>query len=105
MYGNGYGAVDNHKDGKRVDLSSNPLGELFIFETFLHDIMVNAVAGKDYRYDGAVPLKIETHGGDDVGIFASGPWAHLFSGVMNQNTIPHLMAYAACIGDGLTNCS
>lgn len=72
---------------------------------FYNIIMVNAVAGKDYRYDGAVPLKIETHGGDDVGIFASGPWAHLFSGVMNQNTIPHLMAYAACIGDGLTNCS
>lgn len=30
------------------------------------------ILAKDYRYAGAVPLKIETHGGDDVGIFALG---------------------------------
>ncbi|XP_073825558.1 membrane-bound alkaline phosphatase-like [Musca autumnalis] len=44
------------------------------------------------------------HSGEDVGIFASGPFDHLFTGVLQQNTIPHLMAYAACIGDGPTMC-
>lgn len=51
-----------------------------------------------------VPLQSETHGGDDVAIFARGPYAHLFAGVLEQNTIPHFMAYAACIGDGLKAC-
>lgn len=46
----------------------------------------------------------ETHAGDDVGVFASGPWANLFTGVLEQNVIPHFMAYAACIGNGLTAC-
>lgn len=50
-------------------------------------------------------LSSETHGGDDVGIFASGPWAHLLSGVVEQNVIPHVMAYAACVGDGETSCN
>ncbi|KAH8321386.1 hypothetical protein KR074_003470 [Drosophila pseudoananassae] len=44
------------------------------------------------------------HSGEDVGVFASGPQAHLFTGVMQQSTIPHLMAYAACIGSGQKVC-
>lgn len=48
---------------------------------------------------------METHGGDDVGIFARGPYAHLFAGTLEQNTIPHIMAFAACIGDGITACN
>lgn len=35
---------------------------------------------KDYRQDAAVPLSSETHGGEDVAIFARGPMAHLFQG-------------------------
>ncbi|XP_017054441.1 membrane-bound alkaline phosphatase-like [Drosophila ficusphila] len=44
------------------------------------------------------------HSGEDVGIFASGPQSHLFTGVMQQSTIPHLMAYASCIGSGQKVC-
>lgn len=51
-----------------------------------------------------VPLNAETHGGDDVAIFAHGPWAHLFTGVNEQNMIPHMMAYASCVGTGMTVC-
>lgn len=59
---------------------------------------------KNYEFPAIAPLKSETHGGDDVGIFASGPWAHLFTGVVEQNVIPHLMAYASCVGSGSTVC-
>lgn len=51
------------------------------------------------------PLKDETHGGDDVVIFAAGPHSHLFSGVMEQHNIPHFLAYATCIGHGITHCN
>ncbi|XP_037075229.1 alkaline phosphatase-like [Pollicipes pollicipes] len=40
----------------------------------------------------------ETHGGEDVAIFASGPWSHLFHGVHEQSYIPHVISYAASIG-------
>lgn len=62
------------------------------------------VANKDFQYPKLVPLKYETHGGDDVALFAYGPWSHLFSGMYEQNVIPHIIGYAACIGSGLTSC-
>ena len=33
----------------------------------------------------------ETHGGDDVGIWAIGPWSHLIHGVHQQSYIAHLL--------------
>lgn len=58
----------------------------------------------DYAFPSLVPLKYETHGGEDVAIFAQGPYSHLFSGVIEQNAVPHFMAFATCVGDGLTAC-
>ncbi|KAK9744824.1 Alkaline phosphatase [Popillia japonica] len=58
----------------------------------------------DYMFPATVPLEFETHGGDDVAIFAKGPWSHLLTGVIEQHLIPHVMAYASCVGDGLTLC-
>lgn len=68
------------------------------------DLRRQDMTNKDYEYPSLAPLPAETHGGDDVGIFALGPQAHLVSGVMEQNVIPHIVAYAACIGDGFTIC-
>nr|XP_022916369.1 alkaline phosphatase-like [Onthophagus taurus] len=59
---------------------------------------------KDYLFPTMVPLEFETHGGDDVAIFANGPWAHLFNGVIEQNVIPHILGYASCVGNGITVC-
>jgi alkaline phosphatase len=45
-----------------------------------------------FRQQSLVPLGSETHGGEDVAIFASGPGANLFSGAVEQNEIFHVMA-------------
>lgn len=58
----------------------------------------------NYQAQSAVPLRQETHGGEDVAIFAKGPMAHLLHGVHEQNYIPHVMAYAACIGQNTDHC-
>lgn len=58
----------------------------------------------DFEFPATVPLDSETHGGDDSVVYASGPWSHLFTGNYEQNAIPHLMAYASCIGNGLKAC-
>ncbi|XP_053137005.1 alkaline phosphatase, tissue-nonspecific isozyme isoform X2 [Hemicordylus capensis] len=61
-------------------------------------------AHASYQAQSAVPLRLETHGGEDVAIFAQGPMAHLLHGVHEQNYIPHVMAYAACIGENKNHC-
>ncbi|XP_061188266.1 alkaline phosphatase-like [Saccostrea echinata] len=76
LYGNGPGAHSHRPDLRHVDTTS-----------------------KHYVYQSAIPLSTETHGGEDVAIFARGPMAHLLLGVREQNYIPHVMAYASCVGD------
>lgn len=76
-YANGPGA---QPDGKpREDLSN--------VDTKAHD----------HRQQALVPMRSETHGGEDVPIYASGPWAHLFQGVVDQQYIFHVMNHAGRI--------
>ncbi|XP_012877320.1 PREDICTED: intestinal-type alkaline phosphatase-like [Dipodomys ordii] len=56
-----------------------------------------------YRQQAAVPVGSETHGGEDVAVFARGPQAHLIHGVQEQNYIAHVMAFAACL-EPYTDC-
>ncbi|XP_075725934.1 alkaline phosphatase, tissue-nonspecific isozyme-like isoform X2 [Rhipicephalus microplus] len=52
----------------------------------------------DFLQQSTYPLWSATHGGEDVAVYAKGPWAHLFDGVNDQTYIPYVMAYASCIG-------
>ncbi|MBL4836929.1 MAG: alkaline phosphatase [Kordiimonadaceae bacterium] len=47
-----------------------------------------------FQQQAAYPLKSETHGGEDVALFAVGPWAHLARGTIEQNVIFHIMDHA-----------
>ena len=58
------------------------------------DLTAIDTTGKNYMQEAGVPLSAETHAGEDVGIFAGGPKAHLFHGVMEQNVIYHVMREA-----------
>jgi alkaline phosphatase len=57
-----------------------------------------------FRQPSLVPMAIETHGGEDVAIYARGPMSHLFHGVQEQSYIPHVMAYASCVGQNKAHC-
>ncbi|XP_072035695.1 alkaline phosphatase-like [Amphiura filiformis] len=59
---------------------------------------------EDFIQSAAVPLSDETHGGQDVAIYAYGPMAHLFHGVHEQHYIAHVMMYAACLGKYTEKC-
>ena len=54
----------------------------------------NMVQDKDYRQQTAVNLNYETHAGEDVALFATGPGAEKVRGVMEQNKIYNVMAAA-----------
>ncbi|KAM3923097.1 alkaline phosphatase, tissue-nonspecific isozyme-like [Leptodactylus fuscus] len=84
LYGNGPGFKIN--EGKRENITSVDTEDV------------------NYHAQSAVPLKSETHGGEDVAILAKGPMAHLFHGVVEQSYIPYAMGYAGCIGTNQDHC-
>ncbi|MET0580702.1 MAG: alkaline phosphatase [Pseudoxanthomonas sp.] len=48
----------------------------------------------DYLQESLVPLKDESHGGEDVGVWARGPGSDAVRGSLEQNTIFHLIVQA-----------
>ena len=48
----------------------------------------------DYLQETAIKMGSETHGGEDVALFATGPWSHLVNGVVEQNEIFHIIDHA-----------
>ena len=50
---------------------------------------------KDYLQQSLVFMGSETHAGEDVAIFASGPGSKLIRGVMDQNEIFHVMGFSS----------
>ncbi|MBN6149626.1 alkaline phosphatase [Xanthomonas sp. AmX2] len=67
----------------------------------------------DFMQEALVPTKSETHGGDDVGIWARGPGSDAFRGSLEENVIYHVIVQATpalrerlcragtCNGDGV----
>jgi alkaline phosphatase len=51
-------------------------------------------ADDQYRQEATIDLSIETHGGEDVPIYASGPGSQWVRGVMEQHVIFHIMKAA-----------
>lgn len=51
-----------------------------------------------YRHLATFPLEDETHGGEDVAVFAAGPGSELVRGTFEQNYIAYVMSYAGCMG-------
>lgn len=80
-YANGSSACTRDEDGNQ-DCGRSDLSDV-------------DTTGKDFRQQALVALGSETHGGEDVAIFASGPGAELVRGVMDQNEIFHVMGYSS----------
>ncbi len=47
-----------------------------------------------FHQQSLVPMKSETHSGEDVAVYADGPGAYLLHGVIEQNVIYHIMKQA-----------
>ncbi|HYN19475.1 MAG TPA: alkaline phosphatase [Thermoanaerobaculia bacterium] len=58
------------------------------------DLSKEDTTADPFRQQSLVPLDSETHGGEDVAIYARGPHAYLFQGTMEQNAIYFVMARA-----------
>jgi alkaline phosphatase len=47
-----------------------------------------------YLQEASVPLRSETHSGEDVPVYAGGPGSYLFHGVQEQSYLYHAMVEA-----------
>ncbi len=88
MNGLGYGNVDTVRKTKPVQHSHAG------HRTDLSHINTES---NHFHQEALVPLASETHGGEDVAIFASGPGSSLFQGTIEQNVIFHIMNKAAAL--------
>ncbi|KAL7061778.1 hypothetical protein AAHC03_01480 [Spirometra sp. Aus1] len=51
-----------------------------------------------YKQQSLVPLFYSTHGGDDVGVYATGPFSRLFTKTIDNTFISQAMKYAMGVG-------
>lgn len=56
-----------------------------------HEPTAEEVADLNYKQQSTVPTRSETHGGQDVTIYAKGPHAYLFGGVVEQSYVFHVI--------------
>ncbi|MCV6601771.1 MAG: alkaline phosphatase [Cohaesibacter sp.] len=59
------------------------------------DITMEQATDPDYTQQALIPRSSETHSGEDVAVYARGPWAHLLNGTIEQNYIFNVMMHAA----------
>lgn len=83
-YSNGKGAYHHDNDEFTSESSERKVGRNQI-------ILENDVHDHSYHQEALVPLSQETHGSDDVALHAKGPGAERFRGLIEQNTIYHLL--------------
>ena len=83
--GPGFQKLNTSGAGNWTNIDRFPLGD-------------DEAADFSYLQPSGQPIKSETHGGDDVGIWAVGPMSHLFHSTHEQSYIAHVMSYSACIG-------
>lgn len=59
------------------------------------DISAVDTESAGYHQEALIPMGSETHAGEDVGVWARGPGAHLLTGTNEQSLIFHVMARSA----------
>ncbi|CAF0976264.1 unnamed protein product [Brachionus calyciflorus] len=63
-----------------------------------YNLTLNETQRPNYMQEATVYRKSATHSGEDVSVYASGPMSFMFTKTIEQNVIPHILAYSACIG-------
>ena len=62
-------------------------------------VTMEQATAPDFIQELLVYLESETHGGEDLGIYAIGPWSHLFQGTVEENYTFHVMDFASGISE------
>ena len=88
--GPGYAGESSLQPAGTKNFPHNP-GGYFEPATGRPDLTEVDTEHPNFMQEALVPTNSETHGGDDVGIWARGPGAQAVRGTLEQNTIFHLL--------------
>jgi len=86
-YANGPGHIALHTDEDDEEHAHLPRG-------WRPDLSTVDTEHPDYRQEALVPMRSETHGGDDVGVWARGPGSEALRGSIEQHVIYHVLVQA-----------
>jgi alkaline phosphatase len=86
LAGNTYTSL-GYRDGPGADQAKDPS----VINPEKDDL---AKDDPNYRQIALVPMDYETHGGEDVALYAIGPHAQLFTGTLEQHWVFHALKYA-----------
>lgn len=84
-------------DGKpytALNYANGPGGNCLVDSCERPDLTDTDTESADFRQPAYIPMRSETHAGEDVAIFASGPGSFLINGVMEQHEIFHVIGRA-----------
>ena len=88
--GPGYtGASNRQREGSKRH--RHEFSEMTAISAGRPDLRTVEATDPDYMQEATVPLKDETHGGEDVPVYATGAGAAAFRGSLEQNVLFHLM--------------
>jgi len=96
-YANGPGHVDPHTHQHTLNPDNHqhqrlPRGHRT--EYMRPDLMEVDTQHPDYLQEALIPMRSETHGGDDVGVWARGPGSDAMRGSIEQHVIYHVLVQA-----------
>ena len=80
-----------HSLGSVTDADTVYRAELFMGRA---DLSAVDTESSGFHQESSVPMRSETHSGEDVAVYATGPGSHLVSGTQEQSGIFHVMNYA-----------
>jgi alkaline phosphatase len=93
-YANGPGWTGGLQRREFVAATEGTTAGNYIGSALRPDLSLIETTAPSYMQESTLPMGAETHAGEEVAIYASGPQAHLFKGVLEQNVIYHVMAGA-----------
>lgn len=76
-------------------ITSNDTNSSFIA---MENFSAEQRASPTYMHTSLIPMNDAVHSGEDVGVFATGPGSRLIQGAFEQNYIPYVISFSACIG-------
>lgn len=95
----GYG---NGRGGRMLGKATDEFGNGVIYAGSINeqrrlDLTEIDTTNPGFHQESFIPSGAETHGGEDVALFAKGPWAHLVSRTEEQSFIYYVMRHASGI--------
>lgn len=86
----------DEKGMQPIGYMSGPGAKVNETRDFVWNMTDETLFGKDTQLQALIPIGWATHGGDDVAVYANGPFSYLFHKTIDNTFVAQAMKYAMC---------